>query len=67
MTPAERSKPGILNGSRRKRVARGSGTSVQEINQLVRQFNDMRRMMKRMSKLSKGKGRGGPLAQFGRR
>jgi signal recognition particle subunit SRP54 len=58
MTPAERAKPGILNGSRRRRIARGSGTSVQEVNQLIRQFDEMRRMMKRMSKVAKGKGKG---------
>jgi signal recognition particle subunit SRP54 len=58
MTPAERAKPGLLNGSRRRRIARGSGTSVQEVNQLIRQFDEMRRMMKRMSKVTKGKGKG---------
>ena len=57
MTPAERSKPGLLNGSRRRRIAKGSGTSVQEVNRLMAQFDDMRRMMKRMSKLTKGKGK----------
>jgi signal recognition particle subunit SRP54 len=57
MTPAERTKPSILNGSRRRRIARGSGTSVQDVNQLIRQFGEMRRMMKQMSK-AKGKGRG---------
>jgi signal recognition particle subunit SRP54 len=70
MTPAERAKPSILNGSRRKRIARGSGTSVQEVNQLLKQFNEMRGMMRQMSKRSKrgGKGkRGGPLARLGRR
>ena len=66
MTPAERARPSVLNGSRRRRIARGSGTSVQEVNQLVRQFDDMRKMMKRMSK-GKGKkrmGGGGPLARL---
>ena len=48
MTPQERRKPDVLNGKRRKRIARGSGTSVQEINQLLRQHADMRRMMKAM-------------------
>ena len=57
MTPAERAKPGILNGSRRRRIARGSGTSVQEVNRLLAQFDDMRKMMKRVSKLGKGKGK----------
>ncbi len=62
MTPAERAKPGLLNGSRRRRIARGSGTSVQDVNQLIRQFDEMRRMMKRMSKLSgKRRKRGSPF------
>jgi signal recognition particle subunit SRP54 len=62
MTPAEREKPGLLNGSRRRRIARGSGTSVQDVNQLIRQFDEMRRMMKRMSKLSgKRRKRGSPF------
>jgi signal recognition particle subunit SRP54 len=65
MTPGERARPSVLNGSRRKRIARGSGTSVQEVNQLIRQFDDMRRMMKRMNKMSKG-GRGvGGRARLG--
>ncbi len=46
MTPAEKLAPDIINGSRRKRIAQGSGTSVQEINQLLRQFDEMRKMMK---------------------
>jgi len=46
MTPAERADPRILNGSRRARIARGSGRPVHEINQLVKQFQDMQRMMK---------------------
>jgi signal recognition particle subunit SRP54 len=58
MTPAERAKPSILDGSRRRRIARGSGTSVQEVNQLVRQFDEMRRMMKRMGKGPKGRAKG---------
>jgi len=57
MTPAERAKPAILNGSRRRRIARGSGTSVQEVNTLLKQFTDMRKMMKQMKRM-KGKGRG---------
>jgi signal recognition particle subunit SRP54 len=56
MTPAERTKPAILNGSRRKRIARGSGTTVQDVNQLIRQFDDMQRMMKTMTKMTKRKG-----------
>jgi signal recognition particle subunit SRP54 len=46
MTPAEREKPEILNGSRRKRIADGSGTSIQEVNRLVKQFEDTRRVMR---------------------
>ncbi len=49
MTPQERDNPGILNGSRRKRIAFGSGTSIQEVNQLIKQFEDTRKMMKMMS------------------
>lgn len=56
MTMAERRNPDILNGSRRARIARGSGTTVQQVNQLVRQFEQMRQMMKGMMG---GKGAGG--------
>lgn len=48
MTPDERSKPTILNGSRRARIAAGSGTSVQEVNRLLRQFEQMQKMIKQM-------------------
>ena len=50
MTPEERSNPIVLNGSRRKRIASGSGTSVQEVNKLLKQFDETRRMMKMMTK-----------------
>lgn len=56
MTAAERMDPSILNGSRRKRIADGSGTSVQEVNRLIKQFEEMRKMMKRMKGLMGGKG-----------
>ena len=46
MTLDERRTPGLLNASRKKRVARGSGTSVQEINQLIKQYLQMKQMMK---------------------
>lgn len=49
MTPAERETPGLLNGMRKKRIAAGSGTTVQEVNQLIRQFDETRKMMKMMS------------------
>jgi signal recognition particle subunit SRP54 len=48
MTPEERRRPEILNGSRRARIARGSGRSVAEVNRLMKQFKDMRKMMKQM-------------------
>ncbi len=48
MTPEERRNPKIINGSRRKRIARGSGTRVQDVNQLLNQFEQMRKMIKRM-------------------
>jgi signal recognition particle subunit SRP54 len=50
MTPEERSNPGVLNGSRRKRIATGSGTSVQEVNKLLKQFDETRKMMKMVTK-----------------
>jgi signal recognition particle subunit SRP54 len=50
MTFEERQKPQILNGSRRKRIALGSGTSVQEVNRLLKQFEQMQKMMKMMSR-----------------
>ena len=50
MTPLEIKNPDILNGNRKKRIAMGSGTSVQEVNQLLKQFNQMRKMMKMMKK-----------------
>ena len=50
MTREERAKPQVINGSRRKRIAVGSGTSVQEVNRLLKQFDEMRKMMKKFSK-----------------
>ena len=49
MTPAERETPAIINGSRRKRIAAGSGTSIQEVNRLMKQFEDTSKMMKMVS------------------
>ena len=54
MTPEERRNPRILNSSRKKRIARGSGTTVQEVIALLKQFHQMQRMMKQL-----GKGKGG--------
>jgi len=50
MTPEERTSPIVMNGSRRKRIATGSGTSVQEVNKLLKQFEETKRMMKMMTK-----------------
>jgi signal recognition particle subunit SRP54 len=50
MTPEERANPVVLNGNRRKRIAMGSGTTVQEVNKLVKQFDETRKMMKMMTK-----------------
>ncbi|MCQ2375317.1 MAG: signal recognition particle protein [Salinivirgaceae bacterium] len=49
MTPGEREQPDVINGSRRKRIAAGSGTSIQEVNRLMKQFEDTRKVMKMMS------------------
>lgn len=51
MTPRERADVSLLNGSRRKRIAQGSGTRVQEVNKLLKQFAEMRKMMKKMKKM----------------
>jgi signal recognition particle subunit SRP54 len=64
MTVGERRKPEIIKASRKRRIAAGSGASVQEVNRLLKQFEDMRDMMKRMNKMGqKGMMRGG-LASF---
>ena len=60
MTPAERRTPDIIKASRKKRIAAGSGTTVQDVNRLLKQFDEMSGMMKRMTKLgAKGLARGG--------
>lgn len=56
MTVDERLKPQIINASRRKRIATGSGTTINDVNQLIKQFEQMKKMMKTMTKLT-GKGR----------
>ena len=55
MTPEERSNPGILNGSRRTRIAKGSGTTIQEVNRLLKQFDQTRKMMKMVTSSKIGK------------
>ena len=54
MTPEERENPVIINGSRRKRIADGSGTTIQEVNRLIKQFDETRKMMKMMTSGKKG-------------
>lgn len=51
MTPYERQHPECLNQSRKTRIAKGSGTNIQEVNRLVKQFDDMRKVMKKMNDL----------------
>jgi len=51
MTPDERRRPKVMNGSRRLRVAKGSGRPIQEVNQLLKQFEQMRKMMKRAGRM----------------
>lgn len=63
MTPAERETPSLLNGTRRKRIATGSGTSVQEVNRLLKQFTETRKMMKMVAQ---GKKVGGGMRGFRR-
>jgi signal recognition particle subunit SRP54 len=53
MTRAERADPGLINGSRRRRIAAGSGTTVSEVNQLLKQFAEMQKVMKQMGGLAK--------------
>ena len=54
MTPAERTNPAILNSSRRQRIAKGSGTSIQEVNKLIKQFDETRKMMKMVTTMKPG-------------
>ena len=51
MTPEERSKPELLNGARRQRIAKGSGQGIQEVNKLLKQFEEMRKMMRSPGKM----------------
>lgn len=64
MTKAERTKPEIINGSRRKRIAKGSGTSVEEVNKLLRQFDQMKKMMKQLTGMGKRRMFGGMKLPF---
>jgi signal recognition particle subunit SRP54 len=64
MTPRERREPTIINGSRRRRIAAGSGTSLTDVNRLIKQFAEMQKLMKQ---LARGGRRGGAAALLGRR
>jgi signal recognition particle subunit SRP54 len=68
MTPKERATPAILNAKRRMRIAKGSGTSVTELNTMLNKFAQMQQMMKKMGKFQKmmGKMGGGMPGMFGR-
>ena len=58
MTPEERQKPKIIGGSRRRRIAAGSGTTPQDVNRLLKQFADAQKMMKQLKGMGLGSGRG---------
>ncbi|MGG4010785.1 signal recognition particle protein [Bacillus smithii] len=58
MTKEEKEHPEIINSSRRKRIAKGSGTTIQEVNRLLKQFEEMKKMMKQMTSMQKGKKKG---------
>lgn len=66
MTNEEREYPEKLNASRKTRIAKGSGTNIQQVNQLLKQFEDMKKMMKTMNKMGGGKRALGALNPFGR-
>jgi signal recognition particle subunit SRP54 len=66
MTKQERANPDIINGSRRKRIAGGSGTTIQEVNSLMKQFGEMRKLMRTMNKMGGGKRALSQINPFGR-
>jgi signal recognition particle subunit SRP54 len=66
MTPGERARPDVLNARRRQRIARGSGTTVTEVNSLLLRFSDMRKLMKKPGKLKKMMARAGGMGMLGR-
>ena len=63
MTPEERRKQHIINGSRRKRIARGSGTTVEEVNRLLKQFVQMQKMLKQLGGMAGLTGGGGKVGR----
>ena len=64
MTIEERRNPELIKGSRRRRIAMGSGTTVQDVNRLLKQFKQTRKMMKQMGEMSKGLGSGKLKGKF---
>ena len=64
MTPIERENPDMISGSRRQRIAKGSGTDITQVNNLMKQFNDMRKMMRSMNKMAGKRGGLGNLANM---
>lgn len=64
MTPKERSDPGILNPGRKRRIADGAGVDIAEVNRLVKQFEQTRKMMKQMTGMMGGKGKRGKMGRF---
>jgi signal recognition particle subunit SRP54 len=65
MTPGERRDPRLIDGSRRRRIARGSGTTVQDVNRMLREFDAMKQMMKQFGKIGK-RGTFPMVSPFGR-
>ena len=64
MTRKEREKPEIINGSCRRRIAKGSGTSVQEVNRLIKQFEQTKKMMRQFSDIDKTMKKGGKMPKM---
>ena len=64
MTPKERQRPEIINGSRRKRIAAGSGMKVQDVNRLLKNFDDSKKLMKKMQDMAKFASKGGKMLPF---
>ena len=67
MTPYERQNPDVINGSRRKRIADGAGRNITEVNNLLKQFQDMRKMMKTFNKMGGGKRALSAMNPFGKK
>ena len=66
MTKEERANPSILNPSRKQRIAKGAGVQIQEVNRIVKQFDQMKKMMKQLPGMMGGKRRGGLGGMFGK-